>query len=425
METKKCIGKHNTSVKSPHPRNYVPIHLFVKDPMNHTGETYQTCLHCREYNSKLGREIRERYNKKVHDNNPDNQFCFCPSNTHSTYSKYDRDKVPTEFFRNEEGNPRSLLSRFCRDCLHGCKEYKKKYQLDKMSNAESKNLFYCQSCCKEVPPDQRGKNVDGSPSAICIVCKGKQNQLSVLENKQRAQAYHNIVMGFIQTHQCSCYKCKSIYIKPLSGTMVVRELNTILKDDGKRYLNYDNHEYSVDIFIKTYEHLLELAIIDLDHLTEQEQRDRGLLKPGEPFIPKKNTVRLLGSEQAMKSESRKCQHLCARCHVEVTMGREKSNTQYIGSGITAIKLNYVNGIKKTGCVSCGYKNVNLLRFFDMDHIDPKIKSGHVSCMARDYKCNVDTFIAECNKCRVLCRYCHRIHTRNQKLLTYSDSDTED
>ena len=54
----------------------------------------------------------------------------------------------------------------------------------------------------------------------------------------------------------------------------------------------------------------------------------------------------------------------------------------------------------------------MLRFFDLDHIDPEYK---VDCVSRMIKENytLEDLIEECKKCRTLCGDCHRVHTRNQ------------
>lgn len=367
--------------------------------------------------------MKERYTKTIEELKDSKEFRFCKSVMHAK-SSYPRDKVPIHLFWTDPDNPKSSLSTSCRDCLKLHIQYESDKLIKKQKLAAAENLFYCRWCNQNVSPTQQAKNLDDSPSSLCISCKEIQNQRSKSESQKRVNAYQKILMEFIRSDNSSCYKCKSVYIKPSPNSLIVKEISTYMKD-GKRYLQYDNAEYAVETFISMHTDLLELAIIDLDHLPECEQRERGVLKPDEPFVNKKGSVRQSGREAAMRLEASKCQHLCARCHVKVTMEREKGDSQFMGGGIIKQKLEYVNAIKINGCVSCGYKNPDLLRFFDMDHIDPKTKSGMVSCMARDYKCSVDMFIAECKKCQVLCRFCHRIHTKNQRSEGLFDNDELD
>jgi len=76
------------------------------------------------------------------------------------------------------------------------------------------------------------------------------------------------------------------------------------------------------------------------------------------------------------------------------------------------KLAYVNQIKinNLGCSICKYWDPNLIRFFDLDHINPTDKEECLSRMIKDKEYSMEDVIEECKKCRVLCRHCHIIHT---------------
>ena len=159
---------------------------------------------------------------------------------------------------------------------------------------------------------------------------------------------------------------------------------------------------------------LELRVIDFDHLTEEEQRDRKLLLPNEIYVPKstgKKSISQMGSEHTMRLESKKCQILCIRCHVLTTMFREKGLRKR--SGLEKVKLDYVNKLKCGGCKICGYINSELPRFFDMDHLDPNTKTECVGRMVMSHEFSLQQVKSECELCRVLCRECHRIHTSTQ------------
>jgi len=90
--------------------------------------------------------------------------------------------------------------------------------------------------------------------------------------------------------------------------------------------------------------------------------------------------------------------------------KKGKNTKF---GITKSKFNYVKKCKEKGCSSCGYINIDLVRFFDMDHMDINNKIANICKMCVDPFYSLDDVINECLKCRVLCRNCHRIHTDKQ------------
>ena len=158
--------------------------------------------------------------------------------------------------------------------------------------------------------------------------------------------------------------------------------------------------------------MLEFRIIELDHLTEEEQRERKIIGPKDSFIRKKSCVSECDNEYTMREEAKITQNLCCKCHVIVTMRREKGGNQYYGKILA--KKNYVNSLKrKSGCEICGFLDENLLRYLEMDHIDPKQKINKIADMVQ-YGYSLEELIEECKKCRVLCRFCHKIHTSEQR-----------
>jgi hypothetical protein len=67
---------------------------------------------------------------------------------------------------------------------------------------------------------------------------------------------------------------------------------------------------------------------------------------------------------------------------------------------------YLNKYKmERGCEQCGYNEH--FAALELDHIDPSTKLFDLS-RGRDHPW--DKFVAELEKCRVLCSNCHRIHT---------------
>jgi hypothetical protein len=161
--------------------------------------------------------------------------------------------------------------------------------------------------------------------------------------------------------------------------------------------------------------MLELDILEFDHLPENEQRAKGFLLPEETFIPKIRNVSKMSSEAAIRLEAAKCQLVCTRCHVEETVRRERGLDITARSHSEREKMAYVNDIKIKGCEICSYANAELLRFFHLDHIRPENKVENISRMVKDNQYLLDDVKRELIKCRVLCGHCHKIHTKNQRL----------
>lgn len=145
---------------------------------------------------------------------------------------------------------------------------------------------------------------------------------------------------------------------------------------------YENNKYTSKDFINKHVKDIEWDILQLDHLTEKEQRERGMLKDDEIYIPKKQMVSKLSSLSAMKLEALKCQLLCVKCHLKETISRESGRYILSKSHAERDKLSIVNELKLTGCSICGYMNTDLPRFFYFDHIDPSLKTKEISRMVK-------------------------------------------
>jgi hypothetical protein len=251
--------------------------------------------------------------------------------------------------------------------------------------------------------------LNGSLSTLCITCKG----LEKIRSLNLRLTYNNLKLEYMQKCQSSCEKFQCIFLKPFENTHSVVKFETFEKD-GIRYFEYEGDICPVLNVINFQPDLLELAILEFDHLPESEQRTRGMLSSNEQYIPKKNQVCKLSSETAMRLEVLKCQLLCGKCHLIETIIRESSGGIREKSILEQQKLEYTNGLKLLGCELCKYRNDDLPRFFHFDHIDPKIKKDNVSRMIKDGAYTLDEVITECKKCRILCKDCHIIHTKNQR-----------
>lgn len=399
-----CVRLYHTKNVSQYPRDKVPKSHFVDDINDPQSKKYVDCYDCRKYcmanQTRISNELRQ---KAEESKKTESTTILCPCKNHDFVSKHKRDSVPRELFRRYPEDPRSPLLDFCLDCREYASMCNERVR-EKKKESVGEGEFYC-SGCKEIRPiEEKGTNLNGTEAANCIKCKIDSWE-GIAENKIRL---NKLKVKTILENKCSCMKCKSIFLCPEEGKFQVREFPTYLKD-GKRYVKYENVEYCVEFFFREHEKLLELRILEYDHLTEQEQRERGILKEGDIFVPKRDNISQLTSDDAIEVEIRKVQLLCSRCHVEETQRREENKKL---NGMRAIKQNYVNELKKEGCSVCGFYDPKLLRFLEFDHLNPPEKVEAVSRMIQDPSYDLEDVKKETDKkvTRILCRFCHVIHT---------------
>lgn len=334
------------------------------------------------------------------------EFLRCNGQSHNSLSNFVREKVPKELFRKNLSDPKSGFWKNCIDCRKKRAEVARNYVQKTRKDIESKGLIQCVDCMMAFEASEMAKNLDGSRSSSCVKCK-KVKKKRVAD---RANTYRMIKMEMITFHECSCYVCKCLFFKPLDGSLIVGRMQTYLKDDGKRYVKHDDQEYLASYIIQELKNDLEIEIIQLDHLTEKEQRERGILKEHDKFIPKVNKVSALSSEHEMRLEAAKTQHVCVRCHISEGIKREKGKRK---SPQELMKYRYIKELKKSGCVSCGLRDETCERFFEFDHIDPATKIEKIATMVQHNRFSLEDLKRECSKCRILCSFCHKMHTRIQ------------
>ncbi len=157
--------------------------------------------------------------------------------------------------------------------------------------------------------------------------------------------------------------------------------------------------------------------MEFDHLNEEEQREREILKPDEDYKPKIGSVCQLSSAKFMLKEVEKTQLLCCKCHIIETLRREKElrngKPQQTKTVLEQEKTKYINKIKSQGCGVCKFYDENLHRFLEFDHINPNEKIDEVCRMKIRSYYSLQNMIDEIKKCRILCRHCHKIHTAKQ------------
>jgi hypothetical protein len=393
-----------------YPQSKVPKKFFRRYPEDEKSENVINCYDCRKYNIECStRKYAVNKEKREEDEKTGKKFLNCPSMHHNTYSNIKKEEVPIHSFRKYPDNPRSPLLDYCSDCREGSS-----IQHNKNANNIKNNLkddeFYCGECHKPHPISERAPNLNGTISTTCFRGKELQKQRSL----NRAKIIKDVKLEFMEKNQCSCQKCKKVYLIPEENKKYVVEIETYEINDI-RYLEYRNVTYSVRDFFQEYLHLIELRILEFDHLTEGEQRERGLLKDDDEFVPKKDSVGRFNCEDSIRLEANKTQILCARCHREETKRLQKNPNNNTGSALRKEKQQYVNNLKRKGCQVCGYSNENLLNFLECDHLDPSTKVEAISEMVMNDKYSLNDVIQETQDTvvRVICRHCHAIHTDEQ------------
>jgi hypothetical protein len=419
--TRICTSINHNRFGSPYPKNIVPYKWFRKDPDKAGAEElYKMCWHCR----RAGRQVNSKrlQNKKqlaleairkIREEN--HSFGVCQSQIHTGHASHPYDQVPVELFRKIPIDPKSELFANCLECRNHIVELARKNSKENLRIATLKNnargLFTCILCKKAIAKDEMGVRVDGTMSSQCNNCITAARKRSEMQKRD----YIDIKTEIIIQNECSCERCKKVFLKPRSeDSLVVPTISTYLKEDGNRYILWENKEVRSNEFLSLYKGDLELTILQFDHLTEAEQRERGLLKETDRYVPKRNNISNIRYREGRLREIKKTQLLCVLCHIDVSIERELGCSKI--NGERKRKGDHVRKLKEKGCSSCGYKN-DCSRHFDMDHTDLSQKILDVGDMVNDCKYTLKDVVDECLKCRVLCKHCHRINTNKQLYTT--------
>ena len=408
-ETKICGCPSHISYGSKYPKEKVPIIYFQKAE-NDSEDLFLCCIDCRNYGKNMGQKRKKNLSELEQSN--DENFKVCRSLFHDIkdVSIFPRNAVPINLF-SYKSKDSTQQSNSCIDCRKYNDEKQKKYKIKIRENAEKEGKFYCRGCNNKLELYNKSINEDGSLSAHCVKCKEKKKEYTQIHLKHMRETYRKLQKEFMNRHECSCERCKSIFIKPTEDIKYVIELPTY-EINNLRYINYNGKEYLTKKFLEENEDLLEFRILEFDHLDEQEQRERGIINENEDFIKKKNGVSGMHTAYDMRKESKITQILCCKCHLIVTILRESENKRVYGS---LEKVEYVNNLKfESGCEICGFNDTNLLRYLEFDHLDPELKVLGISEMMKSYKYTLEQLIEECKKCRILCRSCHKLHTHDQR-----------
>jgi len=410
----KCSNsKHKSSFK----RDEIPEKWMRKNPENEKSQICKQCYDCRQYQRTYLKNLEKRRKENAKKQqelikSEGIKMGYCSSKYHSKNSKYPRDEVPIEYLRKDFSNYNSEICDTCIDCRKKASQYSQNRRIKMKKEFENEGKRLCLECTKEINNENIAYNTDGSISKKCKKCKEYQLSYEI----QRKINRREFVYETIRENQYSCCKCKYLFFMPDEGSIIIKQFPTYLKEDNNnRYFKINDKEYSVLKDFDSFKNNLATSIVEFDHLTEEEQREKGILKPEDEYIPKAKVVSDLTSFSAKKLESMKCQHLCSKCHLEETIRRQVVNTEISPfKKLSLDKKAYINNLKIEGCSSCGYINVDLLRFFEFDHINSDEKIMPVSQMVYRFDYSLENIIEECKKCRILCRFCHNIKTVFEK-----------
>lgn len=401
-ETKTCsIISHHCS-GSIYDKNKVPIKLFEKENSN---IMYKSCEDCRAYDKNKIADRKKRHKEQYELSLKNKEFMYCPGRAHLTTSELDRDKVPKISFRQFKDHEDSPLFTYCEDCRIAETSKVSKYNKNKAIESIENGMVRCSQCKYEISTDDLALNRNGEIGTCCKPCKLKE----YVREMHMQELSQQIKLEMMEKYESCCYVCNNVFIKNPSNVKIMIEIVTYLIN-GIRYLEYDNITYQSLDFILSNKNNLMLQVLQFDHLTEIEQRERGMLKDHQPFIPKKFAVLDARNDFLMRKEAAKCQLCCMKCHLLETIRREKKVGVLNKAG--RIKLNHINKLKETGCVLCGYQNHTLPRYFHFDHIDVENKIERISQYVED-KYTFQDLLKEIEKCRILCQPCHFIHTQDQ------------
>jgi len=407
-ELRRCNAKQHTFKSSPHQDRDVSVELFRKNANDPKSPLFKVCIDCRLYSRRINDDFTSKhitlYQESIKKNNG---YLYCPSKHHKTVSKIAREQVPINMFRRNENDPKSSLLQQCSDCRNVTTKNNKDRIHDKKIKAVKEGKFFCTNCHHTYDISKRALNLDKTPSILCLNCKDGERERSI----SIRDCYKLVKMEHVIALNACCRKCRSVFIRDMDKNTTIELKRSETQDEC---VLLDGEVFPAKDIILDASDLLELDILHLDHLTENEQRERGLLLSDEIYIPKVRNVSKMSSEEAIRLEALKCQLLCARCHVEETVRRETGLHFTERSHVERQKFDYTNNLKSKGCALCLYSNVDLLRFFHFDHIDPKEKMENISRMVKDNKYTLEDVKKEMEKCRILCAHCHIIHTKSQK-----------
>lgn len=112
------------------------------------------------------------------------------------------------------------------------------------------------------------------------------------------------------------------------------------------------------------------------------------------------------SFETMLTEAKKCDILCANCHLKLHYVGETGENKYKAKKMRYLKLQLMNDIHQNCCKICGEEDPTILSFHHTRDKKFIISKGIVNCVP------YDILFEEAKKCDILCGNCHFIlHNR--------------
>ena len=404
---------HNIHSGSIHEKHKVPIELFLNTK---NGKQYKTCLDCRNsdkitcaksVNNSLvnQRKLKSQHDEDIENNN---DFVTCPGSKHNKASDLARDKVPIQNFKLYPDRKISSFTVNCVDCRLYDRDKNKQNKAQLLAHCKNNNIIICTRCETVIDNSNKATNLDGTQALSCKPCKDG----CALRMKSATNIHNELKINLINENESCCSLCHSLLIIEDQNITVVVTIPTFM-DDNIRYCEYKNIIYTSLDFIKLFKDKIALGVLEFDHLLESEQREAGILLDGDLYEPKDRGVAQFHGTENIINEAKKCKLVCSKCHVIETVRREKGIKELTRAKLERQKLNHCNELKKQGCTNCHYVNNDIPRFFNFDHIDPLLKLTNISIMMREPKYTFNDMLNEIKKTRILCKYCHFIHTADQ------------
>lgn len=408
IENKACTSAAHFKHDSPYPKEKVPIKEFMKEMKGGKVKIFDTCSHCRykRTNSRI-RKKTERKEENLKQSDPNFRTCISECHEAEDMSIFPRNKVPFELFL---GRTIGKIYDNCLDCRKHVNQIGEKTRENRKNNAEE-DEYVCNHCGKKGDENLRAVNLDGTPSSRCTFCKESEIKFNASQREKTKEILKQLKLEMIKKNGSCCEKCNSIFLISNDDNKPFIELKVFVEND-KKFVTYLSETYDVQDFFEKFEDLLELRMLEFDHLNEKEQRERNIIRSDENFIKKKDNVSHLRTEWGIREEAKITQILCCICHLKETIFREKGICLH---GMAKIKHDYVDKIKieKGGCEKCGFFDINFLRYLEFDHINPEEKIRNICDMINQGIYSLEDIIEECKKCRLLCKMCHKLRTDKQ------------
>ena len=275
--------------------------------------------------------------------------------------------------------------KFCRDHDKTLRRDIRKRRRDISQSATHSDIFDCAAC-----GSSRTKE-------FCPKCQKKNEKAA----SDKRDAYNQLIFEKIQEIGTCCEMCRKTFLKP---------------QDGKYgFITVDSMEgITLD--------MIEIRNLEFDHLTKEEQLERF----GEFRGNKINGVCQFGSYPTQKLESLKCQLVCLLCHVIATRRRSgRGNASGYTRPNASEKQAYVDATKLAinQCQLCMTFNTSELSYYEFDHVNPDNKTKTISQIVNNGD-PLENLVIEMSNTRLLCRFCHRMHTANQSRNTHAARKTK-